>query len=100
MELSSSNIKKIVIFSQRKLFLYFLKRKLFLYFQERNPALFSPSLKNKKQFTQRKFLILQGTETPKKCLVFSQKKTSIIFLETETPKIFLIFPSFYTIKSD
>ena len=65
MELLSSNIKKIILFSQRKLFLYFLKRKLFLYFQKRNPTLFNPSSKNKKYFTKRKFLILEGTETPK-----------------------------------
>ena len=36
MELSSSNVEKILIFSQKKLFLYSPKRKLFLYFQKRN----------------------------------------------------------------
>ena len=41
MELSSSNIKKII-------FLHFFKKKLFLYSRKWNPALFSPSSNNKK----------------------------------------------------
>ena len=67
MELSSSNIKKILIFSYTfpkescsyifgnelscsniEKFLYFLKRKHVLYFQKQNPALFSPNPKNKR----------------------------------------------------
>ena len=41
MELSNSNIKKI---------LYVFKRKLFVYFHKWNPALFGPRLKNKENF--------------------------------------------------
>ena len=48
-----------------KNFSYFLKRTLFLYFRK--------------------------TETPKKSLIFSQKKAVLIFPETETLKIFLMF---------
>ena len=40
----------------RKNFLYFLKRKLFLYFGKQKP--------------QRKFLIFQETEAPKKLFIF------------------------------
>ena len=50
-----------------KKFLHFLKRKLFLYSQKWNPALFSPSSKNKKIYP---------------------KKTSYIFLKR---KLFLCF---------
>ena len=43
------------------------------------------------QSTDRKFLILQETKTPKEFLTFSQKKAFLIFWKTETPKKFLIF---------
>ena len=88
MELSSCNMKKILIFLKMKLspqnfslkkfiffseetrseknFLYSLsKKKLFLYFQKQNPALFSLNSRNKKS-TQRKFLILQENRNPQK----------------------------------
>ena len=74
MELSSSNIKKILIFSQKK---------AFHIFPEMEPCTFQPKLKNS---TPRKSLILQETETPKKLIISSQKKTFLIFLETETPR--------------
>ena len=56
MELSSSNIKKILIFSQGKAFsifcekktsLIFSDKKEFLYFEKWNPSFFSRYLKNK-----------------------------------------------------
>ena len=62
MELSSSNIKKFLTFSQEKAvlifqetetpknFLHYLKRKFFLYFREWNPRI--------------KFFIFQETELP------------------------------------
>ena len=37
----------------------------------------------------KKFLIFQETETPKKLLIFSQKK--VVFWKTETPKKFFLF---------
>ena len=41
-------LKKFLYSLKRKLFLFFVKRKHLLYFRKRNPALLSPSLKNKK----------------------------------------------------
>ena len=83
MGLCSSNIKKIIIFSQ--------KRKLLLYFWKWNPELFSPKLKKIKKSTLRKFLMLQETETLKNVLYFSQKKAALMFRETKTLKKLLIF---------
>ena len=57
-ELSSSNIKKK--------FLYFLERKLFLYFLKWKPALFSPSLKNKKKIHSGKIFYTSGNRNSKK----------------------------------
>ena len=49
MKLSSSNIKKILIFSQKKTFLIFSQKKAFLIFPKTEPSTFqSPSSKNKK----------------------------------------------------
>ena len=45
------------------------------------PALFSPSLRNKNNPPQEKFLTLQQTKSPKKFLMFSQKKAVLIFQE-------------------
>ena len=65
MELSNTNIKKVLIFSQEnvvlifketktpKNFLYFLERKLFVYFRKRKPR------KNSLYFRKRNFLIFQ-----------------------------------------
>ena len=60
MELSSSNIKKILIFSQKKVFLIFPKME---------PCTFQPKLEKKKIHPE-KNLIFQETETPKKILIF------------------------------
>ena len=62
MELSSSNIKKILIFSQKK---------AFLKFPEMEPSKISHA---------------SGNGNPEKFLIFSQEKTFLIFQETETPK--------------
>ena len=67
-EFSSSNIKKILIFSQKK---------SFLYFQKWNPALFGLSPPN----VPLKIPLL------KKIHLFSQEKAFIIFLEME-PRTF------------
>ena len=45
MELSSSNIKKIVILSQKKTFLIFPQKKGFLMFPEMEPCTFQSKLK-------------------------------------------------------
>ena len=60
MEFFSSNIKKFLIFSQKK-----------------TSLVFSP---------MKDFLILRETETLKNICIFSQKKTVFIFQEKETPK--------------
>ena len=64
MELSSLMLKRIVFsqkkgflkFSQNKAFLKFSQKKAFLIFLEMNPALFSPSSKNKKILLQENFV--------------------------------------------
>ena len=45
MELSSSNIKKILIFSQKKAFLIFSQKKAFLKFPKTEPCTFQSKLK-------------------------------------------------------
>ena len=74
MELSSSNIKKFVIFPQKKAFLIFQETKTwkeFLVFQETE---------------------LQETETPKKLLIFHEEELSELEkLKEPIPKKFLIF---------
>ena len=73
MELSSSNIKKILIFPQKK---------AFLIFPEMDPSTFYPKLKKWKKSSPWKLLMLQQTET---------LKAFLIFQETENLKVLLIF---------
>ena len=81
MEISSSNMEKI---------LYFLKTKHLLYFRKRNPALFSPRLKNKKVHPEKISYTLQETQTPKKLIIFFQKKAAFIFrvMKTQTNSLY------------
>ena len=118
---SSKNKKKsprkhFFIFQEMKLFssifkilLYFLKRKLFLYFRKWNPALFSPSSKNKKNSPRenylntqilKNFLYFRKRKPRKKFLYFLlkrklflyfKKRNFLIFQETKTFKNFLYF---------
>ena len=67
MELFSSNVKKILIFSQKKAFPIFLH---FLPQAQKIPS------------TRRKIVMLQETETLKNFLYFFQKKSVHIFQET------------------
>ena len=79
MELSSSNIKKkFLYFLKRKLFLYFLKRKLFLYFRKWNPALFTPSSKNKRNPPQENFLYFRKRKPRKISYIFSKESCSYV----------------------
>ena len=73
MDLSSSNIKKVIIFSQIRASLYILKRKIFLYFQKWNPELFSPSSKNKKIYPKKTSYTSGNGNLPKNSYI-SQKK--------------------------
>ena len=82
MELSSSNIKKILIFPQKKAFLIFPQKKAFLIFPEMDPSTFYPKLKKWKKSSPWKLLMLQQTET---------LKAFLIFQETENLKVLLIF---------
>ena len=66
MELSCSNLKKFLIFSQKK------KRKLFLYFGKCNFLIFQ------KTKTPKKFIIFQKTEIPKRILLFQEMELSYI----------------------
>ena len=61
-------------------FLYFLKRTLSLYSSKWNPALFSPSSKNKKIW-QEKISYTSGNGDPQKLLVLCKKKTVLKFPE-------------------
>ena len=69
MQPSSSNIKKTLIFSQKKSFLYFLEA---LHFPAQGQRKF------KKNPTQEKFLILQEIETSKKLLIFLEMELCYI----------------------
>ena len=102
MELSSPRIKKFLIFSQNKFFLYFEKRN-FLTLRLKNFLYFSdPALKNKffLYFGEWNFLIFSQVffvfremelfdPKSKSLLIFSQKKVFLIFQEMElsSPKI-------------
>ena len=81
MELSCSHIKKIIVFSQRKDFLYFVKRNLLLYFRKQNPALFKPKLKK---------------SSPKKILILQEIELSYL---KELNGTFLIFLTFVALKN-
>ena len=94
MELSNSNIKKILIFLKRNLFIYVGKQKPpknFLFFMERNFLIFQetetlkisyisasnfPSLKKEKKTTLKKFLIFQEMD-----LSSLKTENSLIFQE-------------------
>ena len=76
MELSSSNIKKMLIFSQKN---------VFLIFPEMEPCIFQPQAMKIKKSTCRKFLIFQETKTPQNFLCF-RKQNFLIFQEKEALK--------------
>ena len=95
MELSTSNIKKIILTFPQKKLLYFLKRKLiiFFYISGNGTLHFSAQAqKNRKNPPRKKFLIFLEMELSnsniKKILIFSQKKTFPIFSQK---KVLLIF---------
>ena len=85
-KLSSSNIKKVFIFWKER----------FSYIISSNETLhLSPQAEKIENSTQRKFLILQGTETPKKIIMFQEMealKKLLIFQEVTCKiKNFLYF---------
>ena len=62
-----------------KNFLLFPKRKVFLYFWKRNPAIFSPSPKNKRTPPQENLLYFRKPKTPQKnFMCFLKRKFSYI----------------------
>ena len=81
-KLGLSNIKKLIIFSQKKAFVIFPKME---------PCNFQSKIEKQKKYTPRKFLMLQETKSPKKFLAFLKKKAFLyfgklfIFQETEAP---------------
>ena len=103
MELTSSNIKKILAFSQRKLFLYSPKRKLFLYFPNKNfLALFLKNftyfLKRKTSLYKKDFLIFLKTEPctfqPKPLKINKRtlpRENLLCFRKRKPQKNFLVF---------
>ena len=91
MELSSSNIESKPFFLKRKLLFYFLKKKHFLYFQEWSPALFSRSLKNKRNRPRENFLYFRKRRLRKDFLCFLKRKLFLYFGKREPGIIFLYF---------
>ena len=81
MELPSSNIKKVLIFSQKK---------AFLIFPEMKSCTFQPNSKNEK-IHPGKIAYNSGNGNPEKFIVFSKKKAFLIFPEKGTAKKFFIF---------
>ena len=95
MEFSSSNIKKILIFSQKK---------AFLIFPEMKPCTFQRKLEKSKKSTPRKFIkrklsYTSGNKPPDKISYNFSKKNFLIFWKTETPKKFFIFQETETLKN-
>ena len=70
--------------------LYIFSKENFSYISG-NGTLQNFKLQKLKKSAPRKFLTLQETETPRKLLIFSQKKVVLIFREMETPKKLFIF---------
>ena len=56
MELSSANINKILIFSQKEAFLIFSLKKVFLIFQEMEPCTFQLKIEKQKSPPRESFL--------------------------------------------
>ena len=96
MKISCSNIKKIVIFFQKNIFLIFSQKDSFSYISSKenfssyiskNGSIhFSVQAQRIKKSTWRKFLILQEIEAPKKLPIFWKTKTlknCFIFQESE-----------------
>ena len=76
MELSSSNIKN---------FLYFLERKFFLYLRKWNPALFTPSSKNKRNSPREHSYTLGNGNAEKNFLYFLKRKLFLYFRKRNFP---------------
>ena len=69
-EHSSSNIKKILIFSQKRAFFIFFQKKVFLTFPEMKPCTFHLKLKNKKIPLRENFLNFRKPKPQKISCVF------------------------------
>ena len=64
-KLGLSNIKKLIIFSQKEAFVIFPKME---------PCTFQSKIEKQKKFTPRKFLMLQETKSPQNFLRFLKRK--------------------------
>ena len=73
MELSSSNIRKFLKFSQKKAFLIFREMDFFLYFRERKPR------KNFYIFSKESFSYISGNEPPPPPPPVSGNRTFLYF---------------------
>ena len=84
MELSDSNIKSFLIFSQKK---------AFLIFPEMKPYTFRPKLEKIKKTTPRKISYSSGNKNPENNFLYFLKPLQkfSIFQETETLENFLYF---------
>ena len=81
MELSGSNIKRFLIFSQKKAFLIFREMKLFI-FQE------TKTRKSSLYFRKGNFVAFQKTKIPKKCFIFQETELSYISGKRKLSNIF------------
>ena len=71
------NIKKALIF---------LQKKAFLIFPQLNPCTFHPQARKIKEIQPGKMSYTSGNENPQKVILFSEKKAILILWETKTPK--------------
>ena len=78
MELSSSNIKKILIFSQRKSFLIFSQKKTFLIFSQKKAFLMFPEMKPCTFWPQPSKFFPKKTCSEKISYIFSKESFSYI----------------------
>ena len=70
MKVSSSNIKKIIIFSQKKAFLIISQKKAFLRDSHMKPCTFHPSSKNKRNPPRENFLYFRKRKSQKNIFCF------------------------------
>ena len=94
MELSSYDIKKILIFSQKKGFLIFSQKKAFLRFPEMEPCAFQPKLEQQKN-PPIKISCISGNGSPKTTFyIFTKETCSYVSGKGNPEKILYILRNF------
>ena len=92
MEVSSSNIKKILIFSQKKTFLMFSQKKAFLIFPKTERCTFQSKLEKEKIIHPEKNSYISENRNPAKTsYIFLKRRLFLCFRKSEPRKNSLYF---------